>query len=262
MAADTPGKPSASPMAGAPASASRTPDKPRSAAEHRKSSKPVMEKRRRARINESLAQLKALILDALRKEVSRGRRPETRSLGRSRAWTSRPSPPPELPPLEAGEGGHPGDDRETPAEPASRAGDGRAQRRPRRPGQVPRRLPRVSGGGEPLPGRLRGRPGRRALPPAGPPGSLPAPAGALPPPGLAAPGCPRRGPCARGLRGPPAAAVARRPLPPARAAAAAWSDRDAARRPQDRAAGPGRTLEAVAALRLRPWDCIGGGAPF
>lgn len=37
------------------------------------SSKPVMEKRRRARINESLAQLKTLILDALRKEVSRGR---------------------------------------------------------------------------------------------------------------------------------------------------------------------------------------------
>ncbi|XP_034807654.1 transcription factor HES-4 isoform X1 [Pan paniscus] len=71
MAADTPGKPSASPMAGAPASASRTPDKPRSAAEHRKSSKPVMEKRRRARINESLAQLKTLILDALRKESSR-----------------------------------------------------------------------------------------------------------------------------------------------------------------------------------------------
>lgn len=37
------------------------------------SSKPVMEKRRRARINESLAQLKTLILDALRKDVSRGR---------------------------------------------------------------------------------------------------------------------------------------------------------------------------------------------
>nr|KAF6268139.1 hes family bHLH transcription factor 4 [Myotis myotis] len=36
------------------------------------SSKPVMEKRRRARINESLAQLKTLLLDALRKEVSRG----------------------------------------------------------------------------------------------------------------------------------------------------------------------------------------------
>ncbi|XP_039732688.1 transcription factor HES-4 [Pteropus medius] len=70
MPADTPGKPRASPLAGAPASASRTPNKPRSAAEHRKSSKPVMEKRRRARINESLAQLKTLILDALRKDSS------------------------------------------------------------------------------------------------------------------------------------------------------------------------------------------------
>lgn len=98
MPADTPGKPSASPPAGAPASASRTPDKPRSAVEHRKagsgqawgarlwggaaergtqplpdpqSSKPIMEKRRRARINESLAQLKTLILDAAGKDSSR-----------------------------------------------------------------------------------------------------------------------------------------------------------------------------------------------
>ncbi|KAK2502255.1 hypothetical protein MC885_020799 [Smutsia gigantea] len=71
MPADTSGKPRASPLAGAPASASRTPNKPRSAAEHRKSSKPVMEKRRRARINESLAQLKTLILDALRKDSPR-----------------------------------------------------------------------------------------------------------------------------------------------------------------------------------------------
>lgn len=71
MPADTPGKPRASPLAGEPASASRTPNKPRSAAEHRKSSKPVMEKRRRARINESLAQLKTLILDALRKDSAR-----------------------------------------------------------------------------------------------------------------------------------------------------------------------------------------------
>uniref|UniRef100_UPI004038E30F transcription factor HES-4-like isoform X2 n=1 Tax=Callospermophilus lateralis TaxID=76772 RepID=UPI004038E30F len=38
MPADTPEKPSASPLAGAQASASPTPDKPRSAAEHRKSS--------------------------------------------------------------------------------------------------------------------------------------------------------------------------------------------------------------------------------
>nr|O57337.1 RecName: Full=Transcription factor HES-1; AltName: Full=C-HAIRY1; AltName: Full=Hairy and enhancer of split 1 [Gallus gallus]AAB88691.1 c-hairy1 [Gallus gallus] len=64
-------KPTASPIAGAPASASHTPDKPRSASEHRKSSKPIMEKRRRARINESLGQLKMLILDALKKDSSR-----------------------------------------------------------------------------------------------------------------------------------------------------------------------------------------------
>lgn len=71
MPADTSGRPRASPPAGAPASASRTPSRPRSAAEHRKSSKPAMEKRRRARINESLAQLKTLILDALRKDSPR-----------------------------------------------------------------------------------------------------------------------------------------------------------------------------------------------
>ncbi|XP_042748933.1 transcription factor HES-4 isoform X1 [Lagopus leucura] len=78
-------KPTASPIAGAPANASHTPDKPRSASEHRKvngsgwrrargraeSSKPIMEKRRRARINESLGQLKMLILDALKKDSSR-----------------------------------------------------------------------------------------------------------------------------------------------------------------------------------------------
>ncbi|KAM5127011.1 transcription factor HES-4-like isoform 2-T2 [Callospermophilus lateralis] len=39
MSVDTPEKPSASPLAGAQASASPTPDKPRSAAEHRKSSR-------------------------------------------------------------------------------------------------------------------------------------------------------------------------------------------------------------------------------
>lgn len=37
------------------------------------SSKPIMEKRRRARINESLGQLKTLILDALKKDVSKTR---------------------------------------------------------------------------------------------------------------------------------------------------------------------------------------------
>ncbi|XP_069466168.1 transcription factor HES-4 [Ambystoma mexicanum] len=61
----------ASPLAGAPASGAQTPDKPKSASEHRKSSKPIMEKRRRARINESLGQLKTLILDALKKDSSR-----------------------------------------------------------------------------------------------------------------------------------------------------------------------------------------------
>ncbi|XP_007240960.3 transcription factor HES-1-like [Astyanax mexicanus] len=39
--------------------------------EHRKPSKPIMEKRRRARINRSLVQLKALILHALHADVSR-----------------------------------------------------------------------------------------------------------------------------------------------------------------------------------------------
>ncbi|NP_001158466.1 hairy and enhancer of split 1 [Saccoglossus kowalevskii] len=47
-------------------------DKPASkASENRKSSKPIMEKRRRARINESLSQLKTLILDAMKKDSSR-----------------------------------------------------------------------------------------------------------------------------------------------------------------------------------------------
>lgn len=38
---------------------------------NRKSSKPIMEKRRRARINQSLGELKALILDAMKKDSSR-----------------------------------------------------------------------------------------------------------------------------------------------------------------------------------------------
>ncbi|OCT70544.1 hypothetical protein XELAEV_18037468mg [Xenopus laevis] len=44
MPADTMEKPTASPIAGAPASSAQTPDKPKSASEHRKSSKPIMEK--------------------------------------------------------------------------------------------------------------------------------------------------------------------------------------------------------------------------
>ncbi|KAK7945356.1 hypothetical protein WMY93_001084 [Mugilogobius chulae] len=49
----------------------RTDHRPSSASESRKSSKPIMEKRRRARINESLGQLKTLILEALKKDTSR-----------------------------------------------------------------------------------------------------------------------------------------------------------------------------------------------
>lgn len=64
-------KTSSSPVAATPASMNTTPDKPKTASEHRKSSKPIMEKRRRARINESLGQLKTLILDALKKDSSR-----------------------------------------------------------------------------------------------------------------------------------------------------------------------------------------------
>uniref|UniRef100_A0A8C8E2Q0 Hairy-related 9 n=1 Tax=Oryzias sinensis TaxID=183150 RepID=A0A8C8E2Q0_9TELE len=71
MPTDSMEKQTASPIAGAPANGSHTPDKPKNASEHRKSSKPIMEKRRRARINESLGQLKTLILDALKKDSSR-----------------------------------------------------------------------------------------------------------------------------------------------------------------------------------------------
>jgi hairy and enhancer of split protein 1 len=114
MPADIMEKNSSSPVAATPASVNTTPDKPKTASEHRKvrqylrleikwvvhsgtpftfllkprgemadpvgtqdlfspplqSSKPIMEKRRRARINESLSQLKTLILDALKKDVS------------------------------------------------------------------------------------------------------------------------------------------------------------------------------------------------
>uniref|UniRef100_A0A5F8HCQ7 Hes family bHLH transcription factor 1 n=1 Tax=Monodelphis domestica TaxID=13616 RepID=A0A5F8HCQ7_MONDO len=71
MPADLMEKNSSSPVAATPASVNTTPDKPKTASEHRKSSKPIMEKRRRARINESLSQLKTLILDALKKDSSR-----------------------------------------------------------------------------------------------------------------------------------------------------------------------------------------------
>ncbi|GCB73073.1 hairy-related 9 isoform X1 [Scyliorhinus torazame] len=71
MPADTMEKSSISPTVGSSANSPQTPDKPKSASENRKSSKPIMEKRRRARINESLGQLKTLILDALKKDSSR-----------------------------------------------------------------------------------------------------------------------------------------------------------------------------------------------
>ncbi|CAK6952266.1 transcription factor HES-1-like [Scomber scombrus] len=58
-------------VAATPASGDSTPEKPRTQTESRKSSKPIMEKRRRARINESLGQLKTLILDALKTDSSR-----------------------------------------------------------------------------------------------------------------------------------------------------------------------------------------------
>ncbi|XP_007884436.1 transcription factor HES-1-B [Callorhinchus milii] len=71
MPSDVLEKASASPAAATPANLTPGSDKPKTASETRKSSKPIMEKRRRARINESLSQLKTLILDALKKDSSR-----------------------------------------------------------------------------------------------------------------------------------------------------------------------------------------------
>ncbi|XP_019958830.2 transcription factor HES-1-B-like [Paralichthys olivaceus] len=71
MPAGTLERTSPSAVAATPASGHSTPEKPRALTENRKSSKPIMEKRRRARINESLGQLKTLILDALKKDSSR-----------------------------------------------------------------------------------------------------------------------------------------------------------------------------------------------
>ncbi|XP_072219864.1 transcription factor HES-1-B-like [Leuresthes tenuis] len=71
MPAGTLERTSPSAVAATPASGDSTPEKPRTMTESRKSSKPIMEKRRRARINESLSQLKTLILDALKKDSSR-----------------------------------------------------------------------------------------------------------------------------------------------------------------------------------------------
>ncbi|KAG8014014.1 Transcription factor HES-1-B [Nibea albiflora] len=71
MPAGTFERTSPSAVAATPASGESTPEKPRTLSENRKSSKPIMEKRRRARINESLGQLKTLIMDALKKDSSR-----------------------------------------------------------------------------------------------------------------------------------------------------------------------------------------------
>ncbi|XP_034559276.1 transcription factor HES-1-like [Notolabrus celidotus] len=71
MPAGTFERTSPSSVAATPARGDSTPEKPRTLKENRKSSKPIMEKRRRARINESLGQLKTLIMDALKKDSSR-----------------------------------------------------------------------------------------------------------------------------------------------------------------------------------------------
>ncbi|KAJ3595154.1 hypothetical protein NHX12_004458 [Muraenolepis orangiensis] len=71
MPADSLERSSPSSVAATPSSGTATPEKPRTFSENRKSSKPIMEKRRRARINESLGQLKTLILHALKKDSSR-----------------------------------------------------------------------------------------------------------------------------------------------------------------------------------------------
>lgn len=85
-----------------------------------------MEKRRRARINESLGQLKTLIMDALKKDVRRFKIKthnthlclefRIQKITSSTNWSL--SVRSELQTLQTGEGGHPGDDSEAPQEPA------------------------------------------------------------------------------------------------------------------------------------------------
>lgn len=87
-----------------------------------------MEKRRRARINESLGQLKTLILDALKKDVSiffslSSTNVNDLNLNVSPVQTlinDFLSPHTELTTLQAGESGHPRDDGEALEEPAAR----------------------------------------------------------------------------------------------------------------------------------------------
>lgn len=89
-----------------------------------------MEKRRRARINESLGQLKTLILDALKKDVSSD---HFKAFNHSFVimydlkmcleyrFNFQCCVPTELQTLQAGESRYPGDDSEALAEPAARA---------------------------------------------------------------------------------------------------------------------------------------------
>ncbi|XP_068842603.1 transcription factor HES-4 isoform X2 [Capricornis sumatraensis] len=80
MPADTPGKPRASPRAGAPAGASRTPDQPRSVAEHRKSS-------RRSKLEKAdILELTVRHLQSLRRvQVTAALRSDPAILGKYRA---------------------------------------------------------------------------------------------------------------------------------------------------------------------------------
>lgn len=92
-----------------------------------------MEKRRRARINESLGQLKTLILDALKKDVSAHFSPRVflDLFHAPSSDTEKARDPndglhpvsPELQALQTGEGGHPGDDGEAPPEPPEGSDD-------------------------------------------------------------------------------------------------------------------------------------------
>ncbi|XP_059572336.1 transcription factor HES-2 isoform X1 [Alligator mississippiensis] len=173
------------------------------AAEQRKTLKPLMEKRRRARINESLNQLKTLILPLVGKDSSRYSKLEKADILEMTVRFLQELPAP-------GSGECPG-----PARPAGRflpAADGRLSppaptrvslRRPRRglPGGLPRLpgAPRRPAGQGPPPG-----PGRRP-PPARAPAASQRRARPPPPPrprGLAA-GSPARGAAGpgRGRRG-------------------------------------------------------------
>lgn len=93
-----------------------------------------MEKRRRARINESLGQLKTLIMDALKKDVRTFQIKTTPHISVLGFWGFRIqmvtfstdwllSVRSELQTLQTGEGGHPGDDGEASPEPPEGSDD-------------------------------------------------------------------------------------------------------------------------------------------